>query len=210
MPEQEQVAGILSSTHSEVAGVTVDGRLCGYVDRASLQSGRCRDFVIPFTADQVVPEHSSLTDVIEVLTRRDRCFVTAGGAVSGYAGRSDMQKPLMRMWLFGIVTLIEMEFVERIRAEWPEDGWIGLVSAARLEQARELQGNRARMNQPCELLDCLQLADKAQILLQDERQLRDFGFELRARRNGLSANCSLSATTSPTPRTSCAMTGRRS
>ena len=43
-----------------------------------------------------------------------------------------------------------------------------------------MQAERQRRGQLCELIDCLQLADKGQILLQDAVVLRSFGFDSRA------------------------------
>ena len=54
-----------------------------------------------------------------------------------------------------------------------------LLSPARLDKARELQQERARRGQEAILLDCLQLADKGTILIQDADVLRDWGFGSR-------------------------------
>ena len=71
------------------------------------------------------------------------------------------------MWLFGLVTLIEMEISERIRRRWPNDEWLEFVSRGRVRKAQELRTERQRRGQRCSLLDCLQVADKIQICAQD-------------------------------------------
>ena len=65
--------------------------------------------------------------------------------------------------------------LQRREGPLPPVGAIG----PRLERARQLQEERARRDQACDLLDCLQLGDKAQALLQDSRQLEAFGFTSR-------------------------------
>ena len=87
---------------------------------------------------------------------------------SASIGRGDIEKPVVRMWLFGIIILVEVQVVDMIRAQWPDGGWAACVSAGRLEKARQLQSERVRRGLPADLLDCLQLSDKLQIALQDQ------------------------------------------
>jgi len=129
--------------------------------------------------DQVVESDASLADVIEVLTRHDYCFVGSPGNLTGMIDRSDIQKPVARMWLFGIITLLEMYFLEKIKMLWPDGSWVKLLTPRRLAAADEVRTERLRRDQPCQLIDCLQLADKGEILLQNPSQLAAFGFETR-------------------------------
>ena len=78
------------------------------------------------------------------------------------------------MWLFGMITMLEMAFATRIRAQWPNDSWVDLCSASRLRKAEELYSERHRLNQHTDLVDCLQLADKAQVLINDADYLSKF------------------------------------
>ena len=97
------------------------------------------------------------------------------GDVVGYVSRATMQKPQVRMWLFGLVTIIEMEITERIRLRWPDQEWRTRISPGRLEKAEELQAERLRRGQKCDLLDCLQVSDKTQLAAQDEELRKIFG-----------------------------------
>ncbi len=110
-----------------------------------------------------------------MLTRYDWCFVSVFGTVVGVISRIDIQKPAIRMWLFGIITVAELEFTERVRQKWLDERWIGLVSKQRLEKARQLRAERQRQKENCELLDCLQLGDKMEILISDPEELALLG-----------------------------------
>jgi hypothetical protein len=123
------VAAAMSEARVEVAGIRHNGALCGFVEAASLGQGLCEAFRREFAPDQVVGTGNSLTDVIEVLTRHDWCFVSAFGSVAGVISRRDVQKPAVRMWLFGIITVAELEFTERVRQKWPDESWTSLLSA---------------------------------------------------------------------------------
>jgi len=134
----------------------------------------------PFRGGQVVAASAPLTDVIEVLTRQDVCVVEAFGAPSGLISRQDMQHPLVRMWLFGIVTLIEMTLTRRIERLFPQEKWKPMLSPGRLRTALALLDERRRLGQHCHLIDCLQLGDKSTILLNDPDFPRMFAFTSRS------------------------------
>jgi hypothetical protein len=85
----------------------------------------------------------------------------------------------MRMWLFGLVTTSELRVTHLIDKRFPEGSWRELLSAGRMENARELQQERRRRNQDPSLLDCLQFADKGDIVARDERLRRLTRFSSR-------------------------------
>jgi hypothetical protein len=170
-----ELAGIFPTYDLTVAGLRRDGQAVGYVEKRWLDAPE-GSYYRSFVAAQVVRGDAPLSDVIGILTRYDFCFVTAMGDVAGVITRADIEKPIVRMWLFGIVTLTEMDLTARIRRLWPDGSWSRLISAGRLDKAQALMEERRRRAQHVELLDCLQLSDKAQILMQDEVQRAEFGF----------------------------------
>ena len=151
----------------DVAGLH-EGRVpLGFVEASFLRSKTGEAVPRGFAAGQMVAPETSFMEVIEVLTRHDWCFVQSQGNIVGAISRQDVQKPAVRMWLFGILTVAELEFTERIRGKWPEATWSGLLSPQRIDKARQLLAERERRKEKCELIDCLQLADKIEILLSD-------------------------------------------
>jgi len=79
------------------------------------------------------------------------------------------------MWLFGIITVAEQEFTERVRRGWPDESWAALLSPQRLEKARQLRGERERRKDYCELVECLQLSDKIDILMTEPTEMTILG-----------------------------------
>ncbi len=100
--------------------------------------------------------------------------------VVGVITRVDMEKPIVRMWLFGMITIIEIEFAASIRKKWPNESWRDLCSAGRLRKAEALCEERLRISQQSDLLDCLQLGDKARVLFTDAKILKQIGFNSRS------------------------------
>ena len=115
-----EVLKAMTVARIEVAGIHKEGILCGFLEAANLREGSCEASRREFVSSQVVTSESPLAEVIEVLTRHDSCFVSELGTVVGVISRIDFHKPIVRMWLFGIITAAELEFTERIRQKWPE------------------------------------------------------------------------------------------
>lgn len=169
---------VRAALDAPVAGVRIDGEVRGYLRRDELVgSGPISYRAIG--AGQLLEARSPLSEVVLALTRHDPCFVTLFGQVVGYVSRQEMQKPVVRMWLFGLITLIELEITERVRERWPDDTWTELLTESRLAKARELQRERARRGTEVPLLDCLQLGDKAGVLTREPEVLAALGFRTR-------------------------------
>jgi len=111
--------------------------------------------------------------VVLGLAEAPRLFVRVLGAVGGIIAPSDLQKPPVRMWLFGMITLLEMRATRLIELKCPGDRWKQFLSEGRLQKAEALLEERKRRNQSPELIDCLQISDKGQIIARSEeiRQL---------------------------------------
>lgn len=69
----------------------------------------------------------------------------------------------------------DMDIANRIRATWPGGEWVGYLSAGRRQKAQDFLEERRRRGQHLDLLDCLQLSDKGQILMRDSEQRKAFG-----------------------------------
>jgi len=176
----KKVEKALRHQRREIASVRMGGSVQGYVRLSDLGAGDCTDCLRHFTVDQVVSDGAAFSDVIHVLTRHDYCFVAMLGSVTGVIGRDDINKPMVRMWLFGIVTIIEMILVQLVHEHFPNDSWQQTLSAGRLQKARDIQTERQRRNVYCELIDCLQLSDKGRILFENSAALQQLGFETKS------------------------------
>jgi hypothetical protein len=163
----------------DVVGLREGGVLVGYVRRKELEHGPVRDRLCRFREDYVVAETESLLAAIQALRDRSELFVTILGQVGAIVTKGDLQKAPVRLWLFGVISLIEMQMLRLIRERFPEGTWRELVPPARVEAARKLFAERQRRNEeadPSDFSDCLQICDKAMIVLKDSElsALADF------------------------------------
>lgn len=139
-------------------------RVTAYVTRQLGEFGTCERHAVPIEETFLVDETAPLVDVVKRLIDSPFCLMRLLGEVGGLVTRNDLQKAPVRMWLFGLVTLIEMRFSELIESHLPGDAWKELVSARRLEKAQAILEERRRRHQSPRLFDCLQFADKGRIV----------------------------------------------
>jgi hypothetical protein len=174
------VRAFMHEKEFDLVGIRVDGLIHGYVWRDDLVEGFCRDHMRTFTPDDdLVPDTADLTEVVKSLAINKQCFVTILDRVGAVITLSDLEKPPMRMFLFGMITLGEMLMTEIIRHRYIDGSWHDCLSAQRLEKARQLQEERLRRGQTADLVDCLQYGDKGWILSYDEDVRKALGQDSR-------------------------------
>jgi hypothetical protein len=180
----KDIRPLMDQQQLDIVCLRNNGKITGYVRRNDLDGGCCGDHLRPFRQGQVLPSDSSFSDIIHILTLHQYGFIRLFDDVVGYVSRSEINKPVVRMWLFGIITFIEMEFSQMIQEYYPDQSWQHMLTEKRLAKAVELQKERQRRNQHCDLIDCLQLSDKGQIVIQNPEflELLDIGSKSVAKR----------------------------
>lgn len=162
-----EVRNFMDAMDFDIVGIRSEGQVVSYVDRDALANGACGRQVKPLTAAPVLDDSWPLLKLVLELKTAPFVFISLLGSVGGIVTRADLQKPPVRMWLFGLMTLIESRFTQLIERHFPAEEWKKYVSESRLQKANDLLAERQRRNQKLRLLDCLQLADKGQIVARD-------------------------------------------
>ena len=175
LPETDalRAADFLKDRGFDVAGVkdAVNGRVIGYVERRTLTHGKVADHVKPLTVDCLIADTTPLPEVLSFLKSREFAFVLDGTEVDGIITRADLTKPPVRVYLFGLISLLEMHLAHWIRAEFEGDSWKDHLSKRRLDAAVKLQEERRKRNQDIDLIECLQFCDKRDLVLK-RKELR--------------------------------------
>jgi hypothetical protein len=190
------IRAAMKAQQLDVVGVRRSGVVIGWLTRDDAASGRQSVGVRPFDPASVISDSASLNEVMRDLNAFPCLFVRGFGQVSGLIRRVDLQKPAMRMWLFGLVTITELRVTRLIDELCPHESWQKYLSAGRLQKSREFLQERLRRGQSRTLLDCLQFADKGQIVARDEslrvrtrfasrREVEEFVKALQDLRNNL-------------------------
>lgn len=163
----------------DVVGVRQEGVVRGYALRAELEGGLLGDHLRPFQSSDVLPEGEPLLAALSALKERTHVFINVLGHVGGIVTRGDLQKAPVRLWLFGLVSLLEMQLLRVVRERYPGDSWAIHLTPERMEGARRVFEERRRRHEENDLPDCLQLGDKAVILMKDRDLFALSGFRSR-------------------------------
>lgn len=180
MPAADVLA-VMTRRAYRVAGIRNEGTICGYVRQEELAEGRCAEVVHPFEDGDVVPESATFPELVMQLDGRSWLFVNVLGQVGGIVTRTDLLKPPVRMWLFGMITIIEMGLTRLIESAHPDGSWRDYLSEGRIQKAEALLEERKRRKQDLGLLDCLQFSDRGQIVLRNDALRKQAGFVSRSR-----------------------------
>ncbi len=161
---------LLNRRDFDVAGVkeTENGHITGYVKRSSLECGKVRDHLLTFGPGTLISESTPLADLFKIFRDQEHIFVLTSTVVSGIVTQADLNKPPARIYLFGLISLLEMHMNFWILEEYGGENWQNSLSKRRLSKAQEFYEERKRRNQEIGLFDCVQFADKRDLLLQCE------------------------------------------
>jgi hypothetical protein len=167
-PSATEVLSLMQAEDFDVVGVRRNGITVGYVDRTDIDVGVCGQSIRAFDDAVVISDVAPLADVVFGLHRSPRLFVRILGTVSGIISNDDLQKPPVRMWLFGMITLIETRMSNLVERFCEGESWRQFLSDNRLQKAETLLEEHLRRNQSLRLVDCLQFSDKGQIIARNE------------------------------------------
>ncbi len=117
--------------------------------------------------------------MLGALAAAEQVFIEWRGEVAGVITRRDLQKPPLRMWLFGAITVLDANLTWAVAELYPDDSWQSQITPGRLEKAVALRAERQRRGSDFTLLDCLQVKDKAEILVSDAASLAALGLQSR-------------------------------
>jgi hypothetical protein len=160
----------------DVVGLKVAGAIVGYVRREDLLSGECGQNNREFTSGDLIAYSTPLINLLPLLREKPRYFVQHDDQVVGIVMRGDLQKAPVRMLIFGLVTLVEMNLLRTIRQHFPNNSWRQSLSQQRLGKAEELLWDRQNRNEALDLADCLQLGDKFDIVRKNKERLHSLQF----------------------------------
>ncbi|MBA7652395.1 hypothetical protein ES703_60229 [subsurface metagenome] len=161
----------------DVMGIKDKGITYGYVKQSKLKDGLCNKHEHVFHPSELVAESMPLIELLPILHDNQRVFVLERNKVNGIVTRGDLQKAPVRLFLFGLVTLLEMNLLYLIKIYYPKDSWTKHLKDNRLKNAEKLQSIRKDRNEAIDLADCLQFCDKRDLILKKSEILKNIGIK---------------------------------
>lgn len=175
-----EVKRIMESKDYEVFGVKEGNKIIGYVDINDLNGGKCSKYTREFHSSELISESTPLIHILPILKEKSRIFVLYGNQVNGIITRSDLQKLTVRLFLFGIISILEIRMTKIIKSFYLEDKWEDLLSKKRLKKAFALYSNQKVRNDNIELIDCLQLSDKKELFLKSPQIMEKLDYSKKS------------------------------
>ena len=156
----------------DVSGITNNSEVYGYIEYNFLDSLNWHDHIKTFNSSELIADSTPLVNILPLLKIKERIFVLYGNQVRGIITRSDLQKISVRMFFFGLISLLEMKMTKIVKENHPNNSWKHLITFNRLRSAENLFSQQKQIHENIELLDCLQFADKNTIVLKSNNILK--------------------------------------
>jgi hypothetical protein len=172
-----EVKNIMSKKGFDVIGVREEGIITGMVSKDNLGHGILRTYLEEINNGSYIQDWEPMLKVLTMLKNHRQLFVLSMGEVSGLVTRSDLQKIPVRMWFFGVLSLLEMQLLRIIRMSFQEEEIRGILSKERLKSAEIIMDQRREKNTEIDFVDCLQLADKIVIVINSEQVMKAIGIQ---------------------------------
>ena len=161
----------------DVVGVINEKKeVVGYIRKNQLSEGPLSDLVNRFDLASIVTDSTPISNLIQLLANKDYVFVMHGNSIDGIVTLADINKPIVRLYLFSIISLFEMHLNYWITHHHSNNSWKELINDGRIAQAETIFSERQGANSALSLLDCLQFCDKRDILFDTKKYMEEFQF----------------------------------
>jgi hypothetical protein len=161
----------------DVAGVkeNEEGPVLGYVVTKDIGEEKFRNYVTPIGIDIVISDSTPVANIVNILDGNEFAFVIAGNQITGIITKADINKPPVRIFIFGVISLLEMHLNLWISHYYQNNSWTEIISEKRMQMANKVYEIRKENNQELSLLECLQFCDKKELLSKSGAFLDVFG-----------------------------------
>lgn len=178
----DQMQNELRLLDFSVAGVrdAEGGPVIGFVRVEEMSSGSVQAHLHPLTAATVINDEASLQIVLECLGKDPFLFVRTSGDLSAILTWADLNKPIVRIYIFGLISLLEMHLSFWVAHTYPDGDWQQALSDGRLDLAAEVRQKRASLGQDVLLIQCLQMCDKRTLVSKSIDIREKLGLESKA------------------------------
>lgn len=163
----EDAAEALLTNDFDIAGVRegASASVVGFVQSTSLGQGVVGDYVQVIGPSHLITDATSARELLRVMKMREFSFVLVGSEVEGIVTRADLNKPPVRIYLFSLISLLEMHLDYWLHHLYGDETWKEALGRKRREAAEGLLKERRVRNHEISLVECLQMCDKRDLLV---------------------------------------------
>lgn len=168
----------LSERDFDSAGVIDENKkVVGYVLTNELGDGIISDYVKKIERDSVISDSTPIPVLINELSRNECLYVNFGRDILFIVTKADLNKPPIRIFIFGMVSLFEIHLNYWVGKHYKDNKVIkDIIGKVRFNKAYNFYKN-AKLNNENEdvsLVGYLQLGDKKKLLCSSNKFCDDF------------------------------------
>ncbi|WP_178984181.1 CBS domain-containing protein [Winogradskyella helgolandensis] len=173
----DEVIQTLKQRNFDTLGVVnQDDIKIGYIKLQDLGDNPIDTYIQNFDLNILIAESTPLSELIKILCDKEFVYVLSSDSIQGIVTRADINKPIVRIYLFGIISLFELHLNYWITDYHIEESWTKLLKDRRIESARGIYDDRKGNNAQLTLLECIQISDKKVILRNTDNFLAKFDY----------------------------------
>lgn len=151
-----------------------NGLKLGYIVREKLGENAIENYIEKFEIEIVISESTPLSELFEILLNKEYVYVLSKNSIDGIITRADINKPIVRIYLFGLISLFELHLNFWITEYYADESWMDILNPTRIKSAEEIFNEKKRRNLQLTLLECTQICDKREILKATENFIKEF------------------------------------
>ncbi|GET23279.1 CBS domain-containing protein [Prolixibacter denitrificans] len=164
----------------DIVGVMDDDKnIIGYAQREELEDDIIRSHTHEISVEHLISDSTPISALLNILSENSFVFVLYRNSIAGIVTRADINKPIVRIYLFGIISQVELHLNFWINELYKDEGWKGIIKESRIDEALRIYKSRKKRNDELSLLECLQFCDKRTILSSTKEFLEKFTFSVR-------------------------------
>ena len=161
----------------DVFGTVDDEGTKGYVENSFGNNERSSLNFNNFDSSELITDSTPLIKIFRLLREEPhRLFVLYENQIQGIITISDLQKIPVRIFLFGLISLLEMKMTQIIRNRYKNDEWFQKIGDDGQKAVNKEYERQKLSNENIGFLDCLQLSHKATIIVNTDEVLVELGF----------------------------------
>jgi hypothetical protein len=177
--DSESTLKFMEAHSFDIVGVRKDGLIEGYIHKQSIGTGAIGQNIQGFSSDNIAEGRLSILATIQKLLGSDFVVLTLLAQPVGIVTKADLGKTLVSVWLYGLLSLLEINLLELIRSTFIDDSWTKQLTKDRLDDARRILDLLRRSNAEVNLANCLEFADKKTIVAKTPALRSTLGFPSR-------------------------------
>jgi len=177
----DEIRAELERLDFTIAGVREleDSPVIGYVESAALTYGEVRDHLHSLAEVTVIPKATDVVVLLTILQNKSFVYVEGKSGIEAILTWADINKPMVRIYIFGLISLLEMHLSFWVAKVYGDDEWRCVLTKDRVEAAVHVQEARREIGQELPLIQCLQLCDKRNLVLRSDALVELFGLSSR-------------------------------